>query len=159
MRKTANTARAARALVPALALASAVALAGPAAADAPARTGTTVGAAVEQNRSELPAFAGHSYRLEVDNGVVFHNSYSADGTKLHWEATAGPMKGNSGDQDLAVKKVNDGVYHVNWVEESGMTVSHVMDLNSGNVSVYWTYVNESGDRVGELHTATLTRIA
>ncbi|WP_327354998.1 MoaF-related domain-containing protein [Streptomyces sp. NBC_01304] len=144
-------------LAPALALTAAVALAGPAFADSPAPAPART--AVEDTRSELPAFAGHAYRLEVDNGVVFRNSYSADGAKLHWEALEGPMKGNSGNQDLAVKKVNDGVYHVNWVEESGMTVSHVMDLNSKTVSVYWTYVDGQGKRVGELHTASLTRIA
>ncbi|MDG4865704.1 MoaF N-terminal domain-containing protein, partial [Streptomyces sp. T-3] len=133
-------------------------LAGPATADAPAPTGKPA-ATVEDGRSELPAFAGHAYRLEVDNGVVFRNSYSADGAKLHWEALEGPMKGHSGNQDLSVKKINDGVYHVNWVEDSGMTVSHVMDLNSKTVSVYWTYVDGEGKRVGELHTASLTRIA
>jgi hypothetical protein len=144
--------------VPALAVAAvvAVSVAGPAAALSPA---PAAGAAVAADaRAEIPAFAGHAYRLEVDNGVVFQNSYSADGTKLHWEALAGPMKGHSGDQQLSVQKIRDGVYHVNWVESSGMTVSHVMDLTAKTVSVYWTYVGADGERVGELHTASLTRI-
>lgn len=161
-----SIAKATLAVTPAVALAS-MALVGPAFADTHTHPGaavtTAASAAAESDglraKEELPAFAGHAYRLEVDNGVVFRNSYSADGTTLHWEALEGPMKGHDGDEKLSVREIRDGVYHINWVEASGMTVSHVMDLTSKTVSVYWTYVGENGDRVGELHTASLTRIA
>ncbi|MEV3989077.1 MoaF N-terminal domain-containing protein [Streptomyces sp. NPDC049837] len=145
-----------RAVVPAVLLALTAAPAAVAAAPS-AAPAAHVRAVTAQ--SSIPAFAGHAYRISLDNGVVFRNSYSADGTKLHWEAVEGPFKGNSGNESLAVNQVGDGLYHVNWVEKSGTTVSHVMDLKSGTVSVYWTFPTPDGGRAGELHTATLQRIA
>ncbi len=38
-------------------------------------------------------YAGKRFRLTVDNGVVFHNTYSPDGRSLHWEAVAGQTQG------------------------------------------------------------------
>ncbi len=43
---------------------------------------------------------------------------------------------------------------VGWVEESGMTVTHLLNLDALTVHAFWTY--EAGDgRVAELHTGTL----
>lgn len=131
---------------------------GPAAAYSGARTPVSQ-ASVTDARDGIPAFAGHIYRLEVDNGVVYQNSYSADGTRLHWEALEGPFKGYNGNETVSVQRIRDGVYHINWVESSGMTVSHVMDLSTKRVSVYWTYTTADSNRVGELHAASLTQIA
>ncbi|MFH8889466.1 MoaF-related domain-containing protein [Streptomyces sp. NPDC017949] len=140
--------------VPALA-AALIALAGtPAAQAATAPAPAASGAGV---RAEVAAFAGHTYVLTLDNGVVLRNTYSADGSTLDWTALAGPMAGRSGQERLSVRAVGEGLYFVNWVEASGMTVSHVMDLGRGTVSVYWTYGTPDGGRVGELHTATLQR--
>ncbi|MFD0352485.1 MoaF N-terminal domain-containing protein [Streptomyces sp. NPDC127110] len=147
-----------RTTVPALAAAALIALAAAPSAQAaapapvPAPAAASVAAAV-------PAFAGHTYVLTLDNGAVLRNSYSADGTTLDWTALEGPMAGRSGQEKLSVRAVGEGLYFVNWVEASGMTVSHVMDLGRGTVSVYWTYATPDGGRAGELHTATLQRVS
>ncbi len=125
-------------------------------ADPAAAPATSAAAAV---RSTTPAFAGHTYVLALDNGAVLRNSYSADGTTLNWTALAGPMEGRSGQEKLTVREVGDGLYFVNWVEASGMTVSHVMDLRTKTVSIYWTYGTPDGGRAGELHTAKLERVS
>lgn len=156
MRTPAKAARAVLTTVTAITLTASAAAAAP----ATTRSIAAVSPAGDANaRAEVPVFAGHVYQLEVDNGVVFRNSYSADGTRLHWEALEGPFRGSSGDEKLSVRRIGDGIYHVNWVESSGMTVSHVMDLNTKTVSIYWTYVTADGDRVGEPHSASLARIA
>ncbi|MFD8984051.1 MoaF N-terminal domain-containing protein [Streptomyces sp. NPDC059564] len=145
-----------RTTVPALAAAAIVALAG--APSAQAATAPAAPAAAPAAAS-APAFAGHTYVLTLDNGAVLRNSYSADGTTLDWTALEGPMAGHSGREALSVRAVGEGLYFVNWVEASGMTVSHVMDLGRGTVSVYWTYATPDGGRAGELHTATLERVS
>lgn len=149
-----------RTTVPALAAAALIALAAApsaqAAAPAPAPAATSPAAPAA---SSVPAFAGHTYVLTLDNGAVLRNSYSADGTTLDWTALEGPMAGRSGQEKLSVRAVGEGLYFVNWVEASGMTVSHVMDLGHGTVSVYWTYGTPDGGRAGELHTATLQRVS
>ncbi|MCC3767054.1 MoaF N-terminal domain-containing protein [Streptomyces sp. UNOC14_S4] len=116
-------------------------------------------AAAVRTAQAVPAFAGHTYVLTLDNGAVLRNSYSADGKTLNWTALAGPMQGRSGQENLTVRAVGEGLYFVNWVEASGMTVSHVMDLRNKTVSVYWTYGTPDGGRTGELHTATLERVS
>ncbi|WP_033212244.1 MoaF-related domain-containing protein [Kitasatospora phosalacinea] len=102
----------------------------------------------------LPGFAGRTYLFEVDNGASFRNSYSADGTRLRWEGL-GESAGQYEDVPLHVAAVGPGVWFVSWTERSGITVSHVMDLNALTVKVFWTWEGETG-RVGELHTGTLT---
>ncbi|MGW1074389.1 MoaF-related domain-containing protein [Streptomyces sp. NPDC002537] len=144
--------------VPAVAAAALIALgaAGTAQAATPA---APAAASAESVRSTAPAFAGHTYVLTLDNGAVLRNSYSADGKTLDWTALAGPMAGKSGQENLTVREVGTGLYFVNWVEASGMTVSHVMDLRNKTVSIYWTYGTADGGRAGELHTATLERVS
>ena len=102
----------------------------------------------------LPGFAGRTYVFQVDNGAAFRNSYSADGTRLHWEGL-GESAGQFEDVPLHTALVAPGIWFVSWTERSGLTVSHVMDLNSLTVKAFWTFEGESG-RVGQLHTGTLT---
>ncbi|MFJ3878926.1 MoaF-related domain-containing protein [Streptomyces sp. NPDC090077] len=147
-----------RTTVPALAAAALIALAAAPSAQAAGPAPAPVPAAASA-AAAVPAFAGHTYVLTLDNGAVLRNSYSADGTTLDWTALEGPMAGRSGQEKLSVRAVGEGLYFVNWVEASGMTVSHVMDLGHGTVSVYWTYGTPDGGRAGELHTATLQRVS
>ncbi|GAA2748348.1 MULTISPECIES: MoaF-related domain-containing protein [Kitasatospora] len=102
----------------------------------------------------LPGFAGRTYLFEVDNGAAFRNAYSADGTRLRWEGL-GESAGQWEDVKLHVAEVAPRIYFVSWTETSGITVSHVMDLNTLTVKVFWTWEGEGG-RVGELHTGRLT---
>ncbi|MFE7278601.1 hypothetical protein [Streptomyces sp. NPDC057623] len=104
-----------------------------------------------------PTYAGKTFRFGVDNGVVFHNTYAADGTGLRYETVAGPTKGAVEDVRLHAAEVSEGVFIVGWVEQSGMTVTHAMNLNTKTVHAFWTYETPDG-RVGELHTGTLEEI-
>ncbi|GAA1118440.1 MULTISPECIES: hypothetical protein [Kitasatospora] len=105
----------------------------------------------------LPGFAGHTYLFQVDNGAAFRNSYSADGKRLRWEGL-GESAGQFEDVSLHVAQVGQQLWFVSWTEQSGITVSHVMDLAALTVRVFWTYEGEGG-RVGELHTGTLEQLS
>ena len=105
-----------------------------------------------------PAFAGRTYLFEFDNGTVFRNSYAADGSTLHWETLEGAGKGSAETVDLHVAEIASGVYFVGWVEATGITVTHLLDLNQGTVRAFWTYADanaKTGGRSAELHAATL----
>jgi phenolic acid decarboxylase len=102
-------------------------------------------------------YAGNRFRFTVDSGVVFHNTYAPDGTKLHWETVAGQGKGSSEDVDLQAAEIVPGVFLVGWTEKSGMTVSHAMNMNNHTVHAFWTYETPDG-RVGELHTGTFEEL-
>ncbi|MDX2524592.1 MoaF-related domain-containing protein [Streptomyces europaeiscabiei] len=101
-----------------------------------------------------PTYAGKTFVFRVDNGVVFRNTYAADGTTLHYEAVEGPTKGSEETVTLHTAEVAPGLFMVGWVEKSGMTVTHLLNLDALTVHAFWTY--ETGDgRVAELHTGTL----
>ncbi|OJY42697.1 hypothetical protein [Pseudonocardia sp. 73-21] len=106
--------------------------------------------------SEL-TYAGKTYELAVDNGVVFHNTYSPDGTSLRNETVAGATAGAVEDVDLHATEITPGVFLVGWVETSGMTVTHAMNLDTATVHAFWTYETPDG-RVAELHTAHLKEL-
>ena len=101
------------------------------------------------------SYAGHTYIFRVDNGVVFRNTYSEDGSRLHFESLEGPY--GSAKVELNAAEVAPGLFFVSWVEDSGMTVSHAMNLNSKTVHCFWTWQDEGG-RQGELHTGTLEEV-
>jgi phenolic acid decarboxylase len=103
--------------------------------------------------SEL-TYAGKTFIFRVDNGVVFRNTYAADGTTLHYETLEGPTKGAEETVTLHTAEVAPGLIMLGWVERSGMAITHLMNLNTRTVHAFWTY--ETGDgRVAELHTGTL----
>jgi len=103
-------------------------------------------------------FAGKTIEFKVDNGVVFHNDYTADGKGLRYEAVDGPTKGTAEDVQLHAAQVAPGVYLVGWAEASGMTVTHAMNFNDGVIHAFWTYETDTG-RIGELHHGTFRELA
>lgn len=102
-------------------------------------------------------YAGKAFEFIVDNGIVFHNSYSSDGESLHWRAVAGAMAGSTEVVHLHAAEVTAGVFLIGWTERSGMTVTHAMNLNTDTVHAFWTYATPSG-QIAELHTGTIRQI-
>lgn len=100
-------------------------------------------------------YAGRTFLFRVDNGTVFRNTYSPDGTSLHYEPLEGPGKGAQENVVLHSAEVAPGIFILGWVEESGMTITHVMNLGTSTVHAFWTYETGQG-RTAELHTGTLT---
>lgn len=101
-----------------------------------------------------PDFAGNTYLIRFDNGIVFRNTYSSDGTSLHYDTLEGYGAGTSEDVALHTAALDGRSYLVNWVEANGTTVTHLMNLASGTVHAFWTFATPDG-RAGELHTASL----
>src|SRR5262245_37260317 len=109
-------------------------------------------------KTATPSFAGRTYMFRVDNGMVLRASFGPGGRKLSWEAVEGPNAGTGETVDMQVAEISDNVYFVNWLESNGMTVSRVMDMNSGMVHVFWTMPDQSGigGRTAETHTGTMS---
>ncbi|MFI7004440.1 MoaF-related domain-containing protein [Nocardia sp. NPDC050175] len=99
-------------------------------------------------------YAGRTLIFRVDNGVVFRISYSADGATLHYETLEGPAKGAQETVALHAAELGPGNFMLGWVEKSGMSITHVMNLTARTVHAFWTY-QDGGSRVAELHTGTL----
>lgn len=102
-------------------------------------------------------FAGKTFEVRMDNGVVFHNTYAAEGNKLHYAAIDGAAEGASEDVELHVGVVAAGIYLVGWNEVSGKAVAHVMDFNTGTITGYWSF-DAGGGRIGEVHAAKFKEV-
>jgi hypothetical protein len=120
----------------------------------------TPAAAVSSHTTRLPAFAGHTYTITVDNGTVFQNTFSADGTKLHGVTTAGFGAGNVVDVSINVGLISRErqTYFISWVEADTTTVSQVFDIYDRTVQIFFTFTDATGVRSGQLHNATLQQI-
>lgn len=103
------------------------------------------------------AFAGKTFEIRLDNGVVFHNTYGSEGSTLHYEEVDGASEGGSEAVGLHVGEVSRGVYLLGWNEVSGTAVTHVMDFNTGTVTGFWS-IDDGGGRTGEVHTATFRAV-
>lgn len=103
------------------------------------------------------AFAGKTFEVRLDNGVVFHNTYAAEGNRLRYEEIDGAVESASEEVRLHVAEVAAGIYLLGWNEVSGTAVSHVMDFNTGSITAFWSF-DVGGGRIGEVHTATFEEV-
>jgi hypothetical protein len=103
------------------------------------------------------AFAGKVFEIRLDNGVVFHNTYSPGGDKLRYEMIDGAAEGGSGTVDLYVGEIAERIYLVGWNEVAGSAVAHVMDFNTKRITAFWS-LDEGGGRIGEMHSGTFQEV-
>lgn len=103
------------------------------------------------------AFAGKSFEIRLDNGVVFFNSYGPEGNRLLYEEVDGVAESGSEEVELSVGEVAKGIYLLGWNEVSGATVSQVLDFNKGTVTGYWS-VDAGGKRTGEVRSGVFREV-
>lgn len=77
-----------------------------------------------------------------------------DGT-VAWSATAGPTAGASGVEKVEAHEVAPGVYVVNWLEDSGTSVSQCINFNNGRIWNFVTY-DAGGRRSALSQQGTIT---
>ncbi|MFC3493215.1 MoaF-related domain-containing protein [Glycomyces rhizosphaerae] len=104
------------------------------------------------------AFAGKTFEVRLDNGVVFHNTYAAEGNKLQYAEIDGATEGASEEVDLYVAEVASRTYLVGWNEVSGTVVTHLMDFKNKRITAFWSF-DTGGGRTGEVHSGTFAQVA
>lgn len=72
-------------------------------------------------------------------------SYLTDST-LHWKTIYPDGKIEHGDEKVFLKKINDHQYFLNWIEETGLSISQVIDVKAGTVTAFGTYADEKSLR-------------
>jgi phenolic acid decarboxylase len=86
---------------------------------------------------------GKTLLLRYESGLEVIGHYS-DSTEVSWEALTGPAKGSKGRESVNIAEVSPNIFFVNWVEESGTTVSQILDLNKSVVTAYVTFDTPNG---------------
>ncbi|RRR99533.1 MoaF-related domain-containing protein [Glycomyces terrestris] len=103
------------------------------------------------------AFAGKTFVIRLDNGVVLHNIFGAEGNKLQYAEIDGATESASGTVDLHVAEVTPRVYLLGWNEVSGTAVTHVMNFHNHTITGFWSF-EDHGGRIGEVHSGTFEEL-
>lgn len=104
---------------------------------------------------------GRKMDVNYENGYHFVIEV-LDDHKIRWTALSKRAEGAPAveEEPYSSLEISEGVYMLNWIEESGLVVSQIDDLNHGRVYAFMTWNDETGrGKRGELqHKGVLTLI-
>ena len=90
-------------------------------------------------------FIGRKIVIRYESGLEVKAHYKS-ATELIWEALTGPSKGASGIETIYTSEVAPGVFFISWLENNGVSVSNVLDLNNSRVTAFMTFESGEGRR-------------
>jgi phenolic acid decarboxylase len=83
-------------------------------------------------------FIGRKIIIRYESGLEVKAHYKS-ATELTWEALTGPSKGMSGNETIYSSEVAPNVFFISWLENNGVSVSNVLDLNNRQVTAFVTF--------------------
>ena len=101
---------------------------------------------------------GKKVDVNYETGYHFVIEYLSD-NELEWEALADAAEGapKKEKEPFSYYEIREGLYNINWIEESGLVVSQIADFTEGKVYAFMTWPDEKarGNRAELLHKGTL----
>src|SRR5499426_430748 len=83
-------------------------------------------------------FIGRKIIIRYESGLEVKAHYKS-ATELTWEALTGPSKGMSGNETIFSSEVAPNVFFISWLENDGISVSNVLDLNNSRMTAFLTF--------------------
>lgn len=83
-------------------------------------------------------FIGRKILIRYESGLEVEAHYKS-ATELTWVALTGPSKGTSGSETIYSSEVAPGVFFISWLENNGVSVSNVLDLNNRRMTAFVTF--------------------
>jgi phenolic acid decarboxylase len=83
-------------------------------------------------------FIGRKVIVRYESGLEVKAHYQS-ATELTWEALTGPSKGTSGSETIHASEVAPNVFFISWLENNGVSVSNVLDLNNSRMTAFVTF--------------------
>jgi phenolic acid decarboxylase len=90
-------------------------------------------------------FIGKRIIIRYESGLEVKAHYKS-GAELNWEALTGPSKGASGNETIYSSEVAPNVFFISWLENNGVSVSNVLDLNDRRMTAFVTFDAGEGRR-------------
>ena len=86
---------------------------------------------------------GRKVDVNYETGYHFIIEYLSE-SELQWEALAKTAEGapKVEKEPYSSYEIGEGIYNVNWIEESGLVVSQIADLKNGKVYAFMTWPDE-----------------
>lgn len=78
-------------------------------------------------------------------GIKVEEKFLSD-TTLHWKYTGPDGVSTESDEHITYRKIGNGLFFVNWIEKTGLTVSQVLDVKKGTAIAFTTLFDEKSDR-------------
>jgi phenolic acid decarboxylase len=88
-------------------------------------------------------FIGKKIIVRYESGLEVKANYKS-ATELTWEALTGPSKGTSGNETIYSSEVAPNVFFISWLENNGVSVSNVLDLNNSRMTAFVTFETGNG---------------
>ncbi|MCI0921752.1 MoaF-related domain-containing protein [Sphingobacterium rhinopitheci] len=66
--------------------------------------------------------------------------------KLHWKTTHKDGIVNEGEEKIFFKKISKTEFLINWIEVDGLTVSKIVNVETGDVNAFISYRDENSTR-------------
>ena len=99
---------------------------------------------------------GKKLLFHYESGLEVIGHYSSP-TEVSWEGLTGPAKGSRGKESVDLAEIAPNIFFVNWIEESGTTISQVLDLDRMVVTAFVTFDTPQG-RQSMFDKGTLTEV-
>lgn len=87
--------------------------------------------------TEVHPFSGRTAEVLFETGYHFKLVYSED-NHVTWTSLSQETYGNSETEKIYVHKLSRNLYTVNWIESTGVSVSHNINLDEGTV---WAFMS------------------
>jgi phenolic acid decarboxylase len=88
-------------------------------------------------------FVGRKIIIRYESGLEVKAHYKS-AAELTWEALTGPSKGASGDETIYASEVAPNIFFISWLENKGISVSNVLDLNNSRMTAFVTFDSGNG---------------
>src|SRR5215510_662335 len=88
--------------------------------------------------SKFMNFVGKKIIIRYESGLEVKAHYKS-ATEFTWEALSGPSIGKSGDETIYSSEVALNVFFISWLENNGVSVSNVLDLNKYRMTAFVTF--------------------
>jgi hypothetical protein len=83
-------------------------------------------------------FVGKTVVIRYESGLEIQAHYESD-TRMIWTALSGPQEGQQGTERIHAEEVAPDVYFISWVEDSGVTVSNVLNFHTHGAFAFVTF--------------------
>lgn len=71
-----------------------------------------------------------------------------DETRMHWKTTNDKNEIIQGDEKINYVQISEQEYFVNWIEDTGFTVSQIINTKTGDVKAFWSFADTKSGRGG-----------
>lgn len=88
-------------------------------------------------------YAARSFIINYGDGLVFRNSYLADGKSVTVEHLEGAMKGSLSTSTFNWFELGNGEYILSWQEEDKSTVVHCENFEKKTTRSFYTMMDGS----------------